>query len=195
MFALKQKHPVAFIAEGMDEEDSDIAIIISYDHSTADTSNPLILEQTLPLDTHVIDTTPTYVNIPFPAQFVANEPPKRRGVQVKKKYKPVASHISKDFQIEHQIIGNPLATIPQLNPNPPPFIPMKQFTSEQQAKLVKDHTTRFLTTGKINVLVNMVAKQEKAFAWEDSEQGNSVWHSLLSNLANGMDQLCAYFSR
>ncbi|KAG5348840.1 hypothetical protein C0989_007836, partial [Termitomyces sp. Mn162] len=34
MFALKQKHPIAFIAKGMDEEDSDIAIIISYDHST-----------------------------------------------------------------------------------------------------------------------------------------------------------------
>ncbi|KAG5332043.1 hypothetical protein C0989_005574 [Termitomyces sp. Mn162] len=85
------------------------------------------------------------------------------------KTKPVASQVSKDFRIECQIIGNPLATIPQLNPNPPPFVPMKQFTSEQQAKLVKDHDTGFLTTGKINVLVDMVAKQEKAFAWEDSE--------------------------
>ncbi|KAG5334994.1 hypothetical protein C0989_002621 [Termitomyces sp. Mn162] len=93
---------------------------------SADTSHPLILGQTLPLDTHVTDTTPTYVNIPFPAQFVANKPPKQRGVQVKKKYKPVAmktkpvaSHVSEDFQIERRIIGNPLATIPQLNPNPP----------------------------------------------------------------------------
>ncbi|KNZ76762.1 hypothetical protein J132_08835 [Termitomyces sp. J132] len=143
---LKQKHPVAFIAKGMDEEDN---------------------------------TTPTYVNIPFPTQFVANKPPKQRGVQVKKKYKPVAmktkpvaSHVSKDFQIECQIISNLLATIPQLNPNPPPFVPTKQFTSEQQVKLVKDHDTGFLTTDKINVLVNMVAKQEKAFAWEDSKQGS-----------------------
>ncbi|KAG5329850.1 hypothetical protein C0989_009252 [Termitomyces sp. Mn162] len=143
---------------------------------SADTSNPLILGQTLPLDTHVTDTTPTYVNIPFPTQFVTNKPPKQRGVQVKKKYKPitmktkpVASHVSEDFRIKCQIIGNPLVTIPQLNPNPPPFILTKQFTSEQQAKLVKDHDTGFLTTGEINVLVDMVAKQEKAFAWEDSE--------------------------
>ncbi|KAG5733236.1 hypothetical protein E4T56_gene20881 [Termitomyces sp. T112] len=71
---------------------------------SADTSNPLILGQTLPLDTPVTDITPTYVNIPFPAQFVANEPPKQRGVQIKKKYKPVAmktkpvaSHVSEDF--------------------------------------------------------------------------------------------------
>ncbi|KAG5349126.1 hypothetical protein C0989_005760 [Termitomyces sp. Mn162] len=127
IFTSKQKHPVAFNAKGMDEEDNNIAIIISYDHSTAlvtciascdldnnilltksdtqtnpalaylyatasdisdlslppcsylvsaDTSHSLILGQTLPLDTHVTDTTPTYVNIPFPAQFVTNEPPK-----------------------------------------------------------------------------------------------------------------------
>ncbi|KAG5334800.1 hypothetical protein C0989_003066 [Termitomyces sp. Mn162] len=121
---------------------------------SANTSNPLILEQTLPLDTHITDTTPTYVNIPFPTQFVTNEPP---------------NHVSKDFQIKHQIIGNPLVTIPQLNPNPPPFVPTKQFTREQQAKLVKDHDTGFLTTGKINVLVDMVTKQKKAFAWKDSK--------------------------
>ncbi|KAG5731809.1 hypothetical protein E4T56_gene1548 [Termitomyces sp. T112] len=208
MFASKQRHPVAFIAEGI-EEDSNIVVVISYDHSTGlatciascdldkdvlltnsdpqtdpalaylytmasdisdlslpphaylvstDTSNPLILGQTLPLDTCVTDTTLTYINIPFPAQYVANKPPKRKGVQVKKKYKPVAmktkpvtSHISKDFQIERQIIGNPLATIPPLNPNAPPFVP---------------------TNDEINVLVDMVAKQEKAFAWEDSKRGS-----------------------
>ncbi|KAG5334220.1 hypothetical protein C0989_003904 [Termitomyces sp. Mn162] len=131
---------------------------------------------TLPLDTNDTSTTPTYVNIPFPAQFVANKPPKQKGVQIKKKYKPVTmktklvtSHISEDFWIERQIIGDPLATIPPLNPNLPPFVPTKQFTSEQQAKLIKDYNTGFLTSDKINVLVDMVTKQEKAFAWEDSK--------------------------
>ncbi|KAG5333789.1 hypothetical protein C0989_004836 [Termitomyces sp. Mn162] len=121
MFALKQRHPVAFITEGI-EEDSDITDpTLAYLYTTAsdvsnlslppraylvstDTSNPLILGQTLPLDTYVTDTTPTYVNIPFPTQYVANKPPKQKGVQVKKKYKPVAmktkpvtSHVSEDF--------------------------------------------------------------------------------------------------
>ncbi|KAG5349184.1 hypothetical protein C0989_005415 [Termitomyces sp. Mn162] len=179
---LQNRHPVAFIAEGI-EEDSNLVIIISYDHSTGlatciascdldkdilltnsnpqtdfalaylyttasnisdlslppraylvstDTSNPLILGQALPLDTCVTDTTPTYVNIPSPAQYVANKPPKQKGVQVKKKYKPVTmktkpvtSHVTEDFRIERQIIGDPLATIPPLNLNPPPFIPTK----------------------------------------------------------------------
>ncbi|KAG5334232.1 hypothetical protein C0989_003851 [Termitomyces sp. Mn162] len=56
--------------------------------------------------------------------------------QVKKKYKPIAmktklvtSHISKDFQIEQHIIGDPLAKMPPLDPNPLPFIPTQQFTS------------------------------------------------------------------
>ncbi|KAG5724609.1 hypothetical protein E4T56_gene3937 [Termitomyces sp. T112] len=146
---------------------------------STDTYNPLILGQTLPFDTCVTDTTPTYVNIPFPAQYVTNDPPRQKGVQVKKKYKPVAmktkpvaSHVSEDFRIERQIIGDPLVTMPPLNPNLPPFIPTKRFTSKQQAKLVKDHNTRFLTGKEINVLVNMVAKQEKAFTWKDSERGS-----------------------
>ncbi|KAG5349351.1 hypothetical protein C0989_004430, partial [Termitomyces sp. Mn162] len=133
-------------------------------------------EETLPLDMNDTETTFTYVDLPFPTQFVANKTPKQKGVQVKKKYKPVAmktkpvtSHISKDFQIKHQIIGNPLATILPLNPNLPPFIPTKQFTSKQQPKLVKDHDIDFLTSNKIKVLVDMVTKQEKAFAWEDSK--------------------------
>ncbi|KAG5335340.1 hypothetical protein C0989_001375 [Termitomyces sp. Mn162] len=131
---------------------------------------------TLPIDINKADTTPTYINIPFPTHFVANEPAKQKGVQVKKKYKPVTMkaklvtrHISKDFQSEQHIIGDPLVTMPPLNLNLPPFIPIQRFTSKQQAKLVKDHDTGFLTSDKINVLVNMVAKQEKAFAWEDSE--------------------------
>ncbi|KAG5349839.1 hypothetical protein C0989_001645 [Termitomyces sp. Mn162] len=59
---------------------------------------------TLPIDLSNTDITPTYINIPFPAQFVANNSVKQKGVQVKKKYKPVtmktkpvAGHISKDF--------------------------------------------------------------------------------------------------
>ncbi|KAG5349398.1 hypothetical protein C0989_004172, partial [Termitomyces sp. Mn162] len=85
---------------------------------------------TLPIDTSNKDTTPTYINIPLPAQFVTNESTKRKGVQVKKKYKqvtmktkPVAGHVSKDFRIEQHIIGNPLATMLPLDPNLPPFVP------------------------------------------------------------------------
>ncbi|KAG5350486.1 hypothetical protein C0989_010818 [Termitomyces sp. Mn162] len=183
MFALKWNHPTVFIAEDIDNNNSSTAVIMSYDHSTGlaacIASCNLDKDITSPIDTSNTDTTPIYINIPFPTQFVANKPAKRKGVQVKKKYKPVAmktkaitGHVSKDFRIEQHILGDPQATMPPLEPNLPPFILTKQFTSKQQAKLVKDYDTGFHTSDKINILVNMVTKQEKAFAWKDSEQGS-----------------------
>ena len=126
-----------------DIPDTDFTSLLAYLYSTAsnipdippdtyfvspNSSHPLILGQA--------NTTslcpPCYVNIPFPAVFsnnVASPPPKRKGVQTKKKYKPVAmktkpvtGHVSEDFQIKRQIIGDPLATMPPLAPNPPPFL-------------------------------------------------------------------------
>ena len=105
--------------------------------------------------------------------------PKCKGVQIKKKYKPVtmktkpvASQVSKDFRIEQQILGNSLATIPQLDSNLPPFILTPHFSNNQKATFVKEHNTGFLTQTELNVLVDLVAKQETAFAWEDSERGS-----------------------
>ncbi|KAG6875312.1 hypothetical protein C0992_004348 [Termitomyces sp. T32_za158] len=96
--------------------------------------------------------------------------PKQKGVQVKKKYKPVAlrtkpvaSSVFKDFRIEQKIIGDPLANMPPLTPNPPPF-KKKQF--------IADHNKGFLTATELDVLTDLMAKQNKAFALEDSERGS-----------------------
>ncbi|KAG6878369.1 hypothetical protein C0992_008225 [Termitomyces sp. T32_za158] len=104
--------------------------------------------------------------------------PKQKGVQVKKKYKPVAlktkpvtSSVSKDFRTKQKIIGDPLADMPLLTPNPPSFIPTGRFTDEQQKQFIADYNKGFLTTAKLNVL-DLMAKQNKAFAWEDSEHGS-----------------------
>ncbi|KAG5333758.1 hypothetical protein C0989_004955 [Termitomyces sp. Mn162] len=111
--------------------DPNIVLNMQSTNGTVDQSLGLA-HNTLPISTSNADVTSTYVNIPFPTQFVANKPPKRKGVQVKKKYKPVAmktkpvaGHISEDFQIEQHIIGDLLATMPPLDPIPPPFIPTK----------------------------------------------------------------------
>ena len=88
------------------------------------------------------------------------------------KTKPVASQVSKDFRIKRHILGDPLANIPSLNPNPPPFVPTSHFTNERKATFVKEHDTGFLTLAELNVLVDLVAKQDTAFAWEDSERGS-----------------------
>ncbi|KAG6879173.1 hypothetical protein C0992_004638 [Termitomyces sp. T32_za158] len=105
--------------------------------------------------------------------------PKQKGVQVKKKYKPVAlktkpvaSSVSKDFRIEQKIIGNPLADMPPLTPNPPPFVLTGRFTNKRRKQFLANHNKGFLTAAKLNVLTNLMAKQNKAFAWEDSECGS-----------------------
>ena len=60
-----------------------------------------------------------------------------KGVVTKKKYKPVAkkvrlviASIPNKFHIEHNIIGDPLAELPTLSHNPPPFVPTGCYTEE-----------------------------------------------------------------
>ncbi|KAG6894472.1 hypothetical protein C0995_014280, partial [Termitomyces sp. Mi166 len=73
--------------------------------------------------------------------------PKCKGVQTKKKYKPVtlkvkpvASTVPEDFHVERDIKGDPLADMPPLNPNPPPFLPTERFT-ERKNQFLKEHDT------------------------------------------------------
>ncbi|KAG6897543.1 hypothetical protein C0995_010346 [Termitomyces sp. Mi166 len=92
--------------------------------------------------------------------------PKCKGVQMKKKYKPVALKVKpvagtvpEDFHVERNIKGDPLANMPPLDPNPPPFIPTGRFTEERKNQFLKEHDT------------DLVAKQNQAFAWEVEEKG------------------------
>ncbi|KAG6882267.1 hypothetical protein C0992_011158, partial [Termitomyces sp. T32_za158] len=107
--------------------------------------------------------------------------PKRKGVQVKKKYKPVAlktkpvaSSVSEDFRIEQKIIGDPLADMPPLSPNLPPFILTGRFTDERRKQFLADHDKGFLTTAKLDVLTDLMVKQNKAFAWKTVNVAASV---------------------
>ncbi|KAG6823417.1 hypothetical protein H0H92_010288 [Tricholoma furcatifolium] len=88
----------------------------------------------------------------------AEKPPSRKGVQTKKKYKPVAKKtkpvattVSEEFRVVRKNVGDPLAGMPPLNPNPPPFKPGKRFTQERMEKFVEDHDTGFLTKAEIAV--------------------------------------------
>ncbi|KAG6867945.1 hypothetical protein C0995_004462, partial [Termitomyces sp. Mi166 len=74
--------------------------------------------------------------------------PKRKGVQMKKKYKPVALKVKpvagivpEGFRVERDIKGDPLADMPPLDPNPPPFIPTGRFTEERKNQFLKEHDT------------------------------------------------------
>jgi hypothetical protein len=72
-------------------------------------------------------------------------------IYAKKKYKPVVQKIhpvlgalSDKFRIKHHIIGSPLANMPQLNPNPPKFVPTSRYTAERCEIIDAAHSGDFL---------------------------------------------------
>ncbi|KAG6880707.1 hypothetical protein C0992_002934, partial [Termitomyces sp. T32_za158] len=61
--------------------------------------------------------------------------------------------------------------MPPLTPNPPPFVPTGRFTDDRRKQFLANHDKGFLTAAELDVLTDLMAKQNKAFAWEDSERG------------------------
>ncbi|ETW78897.1 hypothetical protein HETIRDRAFT_428667 [Heterobasidion irregulare TC 32-1] len=55
---------------------------------------------------------------------------KRKYKPVAQKTQPVLADLPKKFRIIRNIIGDPLATLPTLTPNPPPFMPTSRYTAE-----------------------------------------------------------------
>jgi hypothetical protein len=96
----------------------------------------------------------------------------------KKKYKPVAQKVRpiigkllEKFHIHQNIIGDPLADIPTLDPNPPPFKPTNHYTQDHKEKLNKVHDTNFLWDRERDLLHDFICKQNEGFAWDNSECG------------------------
>ncbi|KAG6882064.1 hypothetical protein C0993_012060, partial [Termitomyces sp. T159_Od127] len=62
--------------------------------------------------------------------------------------------------------------MPPLDPNLPLFQPTGRFTKERRQQFLKDYDTGFLTPAELNVLSDLISKQNKAFAWDDTERGS-----------------------
>ena len=95
-----------------------------------------------------------------------------------KKYKPVALKVKpvmgtlpEQFQIDRKVLGDPLTGMPVLDPNPPEFVPMGRYTEEQKAGMDNVYQGDFLWPEEKKVIHDMIAKQNEAFAWDDSERG------------------------
>jgi hypothetical protein len=72
--------------------------------------------------------------------------PQKKGVVTKKKYKPVAQKVRsvvadlpEKYRIVREIMGDPLADMPVLDPNPPPFQPTGRYTAERRDILDQKH--------------------------------------------------------
>ena len=98
-------------------------------------------------------------------------------LKTKKKYKPVAQKVRaivgelpQEFRIVRRQVGDPLVDMPKLDPNPPPFEPTGRYTQERRDALRKAHT--WLQPAELDLLDDLMCKQNQAFAWEDSERGS-----------------------
>jgi hypothetical protein len=69
---------------------------------------------------------------------------KRKYKPVAQKVRPIATGLSDRFRIRRAISGDPLAEIPTLLPNPPPFSPTGRYTQERYDFIEKVHPTDFL---------------------------------------------------
>jgi hypothetical protein len=97
---------------------------------------------------------------------------------MKKKYKPVAQKVRPivgklpdKFCIHCNIIRDPLANIPTLDPNLPPFKPTGRYMQECKEKLDKIHDSDFLWDSKCDLLHDFMCKQNEGFTWDDTEHG------------------------
>ncbi|KZV59519.1 hypothetical protein PENSPDRAFT_554482, partial [Peniophora sp. CONT] len=96
-----------------------------------------------------------------------------------KKYKPVARKVNAvraplpdEFRIIRNIVGDPLADMPQLSPNPPDFTPTGRYTQERKDIIDRAHPEGFLWPEERKLMHHLMMEQNLAFAWEDSERGH-----------------------
>ncbi|KAI9060949.1 hypothetical protein FKP32DRAFT_1576974, partial [Trametes sanguinea] len=99
-------------------------------------------------------------------------------LSTKKKYKPVDKKVRatlgtcpERFRIERNIVGDPLATMPTLNPNPPEFTPTGRYTAERKEAMDRAHNEDFLWPEERKLLHDFMSKHNDAFAWSDAERG------------------------
>ncbi|KAF7773662.1 hypothetical protein Agabi119p4_5829 [Agaricus bisporus var. burnettii] len=88
------------------------------------------------------------------------------------KVKPVLGELPDKFRILRHITGDPLAEMPQLPVRPKDFKPKGRYTQERKEKLDSTHSGDFLWPEERKLMHWMIAEQNGAFAWEDSERGS-----------------------
>ena len=96
----------------------------------------------------------------------------------KKKYKPVAlkvrpiiGELPDKYRIVRQIIGDPLANLPILDPNPPEYKPCGRYTADRKA-IFDRNNPGFLLDEERKLLHHFMMLHQDAFAWNDTERGH-----------------------
>ena len=90
---------------------------------------------------------------------------------VAQKVKPVYQELPEQYRIIRDIRGDPLAEMPSLSLHPPEFTPTGRYTQDRKEQMDKAHEGDFLWPEERKLIHQLVAQQNEAFAWEDSERG------------------------
>ena len=88
------------------------------------------------------------------------------------KTRPVIQELPAEFRIKREIIGDPLAEMPKLSPNPPEFVPTGRYTEERKEMMDKVHDKDFLLPEERKLMHHFMMEQNLGFAWDDSERGS-----------------------
>jgi Integrase zinc binding domain/RNase H-like domain found in reverse transcriptase len=91
---------------------------------------------------------------------------------VDKKVRPVYEDLPQKFRIIREIKGDPLENMPVLSPNPPDFVPKGRYTLERKQHMDKVHDQEFLLPEEMKLVHHLIAEQNQAFAWDDTERGS-----------------------
>jgi hypothetical protein len=95
----------------------------------------------------------------------------RKYKPVAQKVRPVLAELPDKFRIQRKIVGDPLANMPALSPNPPPFQPTGRYTAERRDIIDKVHPEGFLWPQERALMHHFMCIQNMGFAWDDSERG------------------------
>jgi hypothetical protein len=87
------------------------------------------------------------------------------------KTRPVVQELPAEFRIKREIIGDPLAEMPKLSPNPPNFVPTGRYTQERKDQFDEVHKEDFLLPEERKLMHHFMMLQSHGFAWEDNERG------------------------
>ena len=87
------------------------------------------------------------------------------------KIKPVIGELPDKFRIVRNIIGDPLAGLPKLLPNPPKFMPLGRYTQERK-DLFDKANSGFLWPAERDLLHYFMMLHQDGFAWNDTERGH-----------------------
>lgn len=156
---------------------TDFLQVDAYTHLASDSSTDTL--PALYLSAHLL--YPTELTDPETANLLATstlpsffvyDPKKKPYKPVAKKVRAQLAELPSKFRIQRKIIGDPLASMPILDPNPPPFAPTGRYTQERKDKIDEIHSDNFLLPQERLLMHDFMRKQNEGFAWIDSERGN-----------------------